>query len=411
MKTLFQFHSRDSRTFVFKFSETSGGNERITVKEDKKLTEENIKKIDQRRKENAERILRNNEKGEQENILADVFLFADLDGEFFMEELGEDLKEAFQKLPASAFLSFNSEQLQKLFLNGGVVDFRGNNNAKREIGLSDLYPKTSNSQQYLVINNITYAYGARRHDGKIGYGNPKYKAIKGGEVIEFVSNKNIPQEGSKYSYEGLASKCKGFESDMENLTLEQEEGEKEKFLKKLEKKEEIMGKSDEEIDNGENMKGETLWNSPRFQKKLQEVCSALGVKPIHMKTVMMAESGMNPKAVNPITGATGLIQFMPRTAQGLEISTDELRSMDSVAQLDFVQDYFKDYAGRLNSAEDLYMVTFFPMALGKADDWVLQTSELSAELIARQNPVISQGEEKITVSGFKDYVRRKEVIS
>ncbi len=32
---------------------------------------------------------------------------------------------------------------------------------------------------------------------------------------------------------------------------------------------------------------------------------------------MMAESGLNPKVVNRTTGATGLIQFIPKTALGL----------------------------------------------------------------------------------------------
>ena len=99
---------------------------------------------------------------------------------------------------------------------------------------------------------------------------------------------------------------------------------------------------------------------------------------------------------------------MPQTAAGLGTSTGALIAMDNVTQLDYVYKYFKPYAGRLFSVTDLYMVTFFPAALGKPDNYVLQTSSLSASLIARANPVFDlNGDQAITVGEFKQSVTNR----
>ena len=69
------------------------------------------------------------------------------------------------------------------------------------------------------------------------------------------------------------------------------------------------------------------------------------------------------------SGATGLIQFMPSTAE--DLGTKELASMTAEEQLDYVEEYFKPYKGRLNSLEDLYMAILWPKAVGKPSDYVL----------------------------------------
>ena len=66
-----------------------------------------------------------------------------------------------------------------------------------------------------------------------------------------------------------------------------------------------------------NQKGAEVWNNPEFQNRLQAMCSRLKINPEHLKVVMHKESGINPQAHNRDSGATGLIQFMPKTARGL----------------------------------------------------------------------------------------------
>lgn len=146
-------------------------------------------------------------------------------------------------------------------------------------------------------------------------------------------------------------------------------------------------------------------NQAAFLAKVVEISAKLGILPDWLMIVMKMESGINHQAVNENGGATGLIQFMPATAAGLGTSTTALKTMDNVAQLDYVYKYFKPYTGRLKSVTDLYMVTFFPVALGKPDNYVLQTSFLSAGLIARANPVFDIDKNNaITVGEFKQSI-------
>ena len=127
-------------------------------------------------------------------------------------------------------------------------------------------------------------------------------------------------------------------------------------------------------------------NKDSFIAELQKYCNSLSINPDWLMTVMYAESRLNEKARNPKTNATGLIQFMPSTAAGLGTSVQALYNLTNVQQLYYVYKYFDGYSGRITSVYDLYKIVFFPVMLGKPSDWVLQTSSLSAGLIARSIP-------------------------
>jgi hypothetical protein len=124
-----------------------------------------------------------------------------------------------------------------------------------------------------------------------------------------------------------------------------------------------------------------------FANKVISISRALDIDPNWLMAIMYFESArtFSPSIQNP-SGATGLIQFMPSTAIGLGTTTDALKRMSAVQQLDYVYKYYLPYKSRLNNYIDLYLVTFFPAALGKPDDFVIQSSGLSAGLIGRQNP-------------------------
>jgi len=158
-------------------------------------------------------------------------------------------------------------------------------------------------------------------------------------------------------------------------------------------------------------------NKDAFIAKVQNISDALGIIPDWLMVVMYMESGLNEKAVNYQKGdsadpytrsanrATGLIQFMPSTAAGLGVTTQQLYQMSNVDQLDYVYEYFSGYAGDLHSVYDLYLVTFFPAALGESDDWVIHSNSLSAATIARYNTGIDLNKDsQITVGEFKQYI-------
>jgi hypothetical protein len=124
-----------------------------------------------------------------------------------------------------------------------------------------------------------------------------------------------------------------------------------------------------------------------FANKVVSVSKALDIDPNWLMAIMYFESArtFSPSIQNP-SGATGLIQFMPSTAIGLGTTTTALKNMSAVEQLDYVYKYYLPYKSKLNNYIDLYLVTFFPAALGKPDNFVIQSSKLSAGLIGRQNP-------------------------
>ncbi len=102
-----------------------------------------------------------------------------------------------------------------------------------------------------------------------------------------------------------------------------------------------------------------------FRRKLVAITSALHLDPSALAAVMKIESAFNPAATNPQGGATGLIQFMPKTAELLGTTVDALRQMTAEAQLDFVAKYYAPFRAKILDEGDHYIATFMPAFLGK----------------------------------------------
>lgn len=148
-----------------------------------------------------------------------------------------------------------------------------------------------------------------------------------------------------------------------------------------------------------------------FEKKVSEISAKLGINPNWLMVVMNHESGLNAQAVNKQPGdssdpytrsktrATGLIQFMPSTARGLGTSTQALYRMTNIEQLNYVYLFFRPFAGRIKSYFDLYMITFFPSAIGKPDDYIIQSPTVSASSVARENPPLDINKDGVVTVG------------
>ena len=67
----------------------------------------------------------------------------------------------------------------------------------------------------------------------------------------------------------------------------------------------------------------------------------------------------------------GLLQFMPTTAIALGTTSEQLKKMSVLEQLDYVEKYFKPYASKIKTLSDLYMAILWPAAIGKSPDFVL----------------------------------------
>ena len=148
---------------------------------------------------------------------------------------------------------------------------------------------------------------------------------------------------------------------------------------------------------------------PDFKAKLEKVASALGVKSNDLMAIFKQESGVNPAAVNSMSGATGLIQFMPATAQRLGTTTDALKQMDGVEQLDYVYKYFKMTGVGSGSLGDLYMAVFMPKYVGYDDTTVLGQSGapgFSGKVYAQNAGLDRNRDGTITVADVKNSVAR-----
>lgn len=130
-----------------------------------------------------------------------------------------------------------------------------------------------------------------------------------------------------------------------------------------------------------------------FVKKVSEISGKIGINPDWLMAIMYFESArsFSPSKGNNI-GCYGLIQFCPdkgknyKTVNGKRYPMSDIAKMDYSTQLDLVYEYYKAYTGKIKSYTDTYFVTFFPLAVGKPDDWIIQGGGLTAGQIYRANP-------------------------
>lgn len=147
-----------------------------------------------------------------------------------------------------------------------------------------------------------------------------------------------------------------------------------------------------------------------FANVVKGISRRHGINPNWLMGVMNSETGgsFDPAQRNLAgSGATGLIQFMPSTARDMGTTTGQLAAMDHLEQLTYVDDYIsmqKRNFGidRIKDYDDLYLLVFYPAAIGKPDEWAFPGS------IYRQNSGVDVNKDgKITIADFKAFARRK----
>jgi hypothetical protein len=150
---------------------------------------------------------------------------------------------------------------------------------------------------------------------------------------------------------------------------------------------------------------------------LNKAANSVGTNVQDLLAVIKHESGFNPAARNPKTGAAGLIQFMPDTAKGLGTSTDEILKMSGTEQVPLIRKYYIPYRGKLNSVEDLYMATFLPAALDLDDNFKIGIKgstnriwKLSQDKLYTQNHVFDADKKGYyTVGDIKNRIRKTKM--
>ena len=186
----------------------------------------------------------------------------------------------------------------------------------------------------------------------------------------------------------------------------------------------VDGDSDKDSDSIKNisLKGQQLLNNPIFKQKVKEMSSEIGVDENSIINLMKHESGLDSSIVNS-GGCVGLIQFCPDTSGGSTKTIDgktydlsELKD-DLELQLDAIKDFWSKGKrdGKIKDAKDLYIYNFFPIAAGKSDNFVLRAKGLSAEEIAKSNPIYNRTlgrpiNTPLTVGDLRDYYRMKGIV-
>ncbi len=118
---------------------------------------------------------------------------------------------------------------------------------------------------------------------------------------------------------------------------------------------------------------------------IKALANKYGFPPEWLSNLINFETGglFSTKITNSI-GATGLIQFIPSTAKDLGVTTDILRKMTFAQQLAYVDLYLSRYfngagankgifdkkTGKVTknfTQTDLFMIIFYPVAVGRPD--------------------------------------------
>lgn len=183
------------------------------------------------------------------------------------------------------------------------------------------------------------------------------------------------------------------------------------------------------------------FNKDSFLSKLKSISADLQVEPNWIMAVMNSETGgtFDPQIVNKQGAsaagydgegklvkkaglpdstnaferskyrATGLIQFMPKTAKYLGTSTQALFKMDNVKQLNYVHKYFLPAKGKMKSFEDVYQYTFYPYSVGKPEDYIIGSERGLdyAKKLVQQNPLDLNHDGHLTVAEFRQFIYKK----
>lgn len=135
-----------------------------------------------------------------------------------------------------------------------------------------------------------------------------------------------------------------------------------------------------------------------FEPALLKLCKAWRIRPNDLLKLLTIESNLDPSAINPSSGASGLFQLMPSSAQALNIDLFAFRMFSATAQIKVLERYWRQLGfkeGDFRNVYDLYLSIFFPAAVGKDDNYTLEAKNLSASKVATANPLFDLNKDKI----------------
>ena len=140
---------------------------------------------------------------------------------------------------------------------------------------------------------------------------------------------------------------------------------------------------------------------PAWSAQMDAMQAKHGFSRTQMYQIIDGESNFKPDATNP-SGATGLFQFMPDTANELGYTTSQIKSMDPPAQLKVYDEYLTRW--KYNSSNHLGLMQAAPARAGSSPNTTVYRTGSAAWV---QNPgwrPTSGGD--ITVQSINNYYDR-----
>jgi hypothetical protein len=140
-----------------------------------------------------------------------------------------------------------------------------------------------------------------------------------------------------------------------------------------------------------------------FSNKVSQVASNIGVGFNDLMAIMDLESAgtFDPSIQNKL-GYTGLIQFGDSAAKDLGTTTDALKRMTRVQQMDYVERYFKLWMKRLGVSKlkdfvDMYLIVFYPAGVKETNPAV----PFSPANVEAANPALRDSQGHITKNSIR----------
>ena len=141
-----------------------------------------------------------------------------------------------------------------------------------------------------------------------------------------------------------------------------------------------------------------LKNDPEFQAKMKDMLEKYpGLTEEELLRVMQGESNFNTNALNSDSGAVGLFQFIPGTAEMLGYTTGEIQNMSASEQLGVYDKYLETFN---YSGGNLGIMQAAPAYASRGDSYEVYAPGTKA---FDQNPGWVGSDGKITVGSINSY--------
>lgn len=145
-------------------------------------------------------------------------------------------------------------------------------------------------------------------------------------------------------------------------------------------------------------------NQKEFGEKVISISNEMGINPNWLMGLMYFETAKTlSHTITNNLGCVGLIQFCSIARRELNVTSSRLKTMSNVEQLDYVRKYFlgvswkRNLVSKVRNVTDLYLIIFYPVAVGKSSDYVLGSHNGTFSNVYKHNPSFQDGTGKVKV--------------